>query len=271
MTSSEFFDQRSLLRAYAEVETVQRKLPDDALGVIAREVVSRLADQFADRLAEVGRPSDELIVQLCDALLSDEREAAANIIYRAQREGASHEDLCLSYLAVASRQLGVWWDEDRVSFVKVTMAAGRIYAILRGLRREAPVQILDPKRVATFVSVPGDTHKLGVTMAADLLRERGWDIRLLVGLEHDDLIDALTAEAPHLIGISTGGKRSLPALLRLVVALRIATSSARILVCGQVDDDDFKYVGVAGVDSVATDFETAAAEMDRLIGLVPTA
>ena len=269
MSASELFDHRNLQRAYAEVETVQRKLPDDALGAIAREVVRRLADQISESLAEVGNPSDEVIVQLCDALLSDEREAAATLISRVQREGASHEALCLSYLAVASRRLGDWWEEDRVSFVKVTMAAGRIYAILRGLRQETPVQILDPKRVATFVSVPGDNHKLGVTMAADLLRERGWDIRLLVGLDHDDLVDELKAEAPRLIGISTGGKRSLPALLRLVVALRIATAPARILVCGQVDDDDFRYVGVSGVDGVATDFETAAAEMDRLIGLGP--
>ena len=89
---------------------------------------------------------------------------------------------------------------------------------------------------------------------------------MLVGLEHDDLVNELKAEAPHLIGISTGGKRSLPALLRLIVALQIATGPAKILVCGQVDDDDFHYVGVSGADEVATDLATAAAEMDRLIG-----
>ena len=133
------------------------------------------------------------------------------------------------------------------------------------------LRILNPKKVATFVSVPGDNHKLGVTMAADLLRERGWDIRLLVGMDHDALIDELAADAPTLIGISTGGKRSLPALLRLIVALRIATRPARILVCGQIADDDFQLVGVSGADSVARDFETAATEMNRLIGLIPAA
>ena len=89
---------------------------------------------------------------------------------------------------------------------------------------------------------------------------------MLVGLEHDDLVNELKAEAPHLIGISTGGKRSLPALLRLIVALQIATGPAKILVCGQVDDDDFHYVGVSGADEVATDLATAAAGIDRLIG-----
>ena len=269
MAASELFDQRSLLQAYAEVETVQRKLPEDALGVIAREVVRRLADQISERLAEVGQPSDPVIDELCNALLSDDREAAARMITKAQRDGASHEALCLSYLAVAARRLGDWWEEDRVSFVKVTMAAGRVYAILRGLRRETPLRILNPKKVATFVSVPGDNHELGVTMAADLLRERGWDIRLLVGMDHDDLIDELAADPPSLIGISTGGKRSLPALLRLIVALRIATRPARILVCGQIANDDFHLVGVSGADSVARDFETAATEMNRLIGLSP--
>ena len=120
-----------MLRAYPEVETVQRNLPDDALGVIAREVVRRLADQISERLAEAGHPSDPVFDELCNALLSDDREAAARMITKAQRDGASHEALCLSYPAVAARRLGDWWEQDRVRFVKVTMAAGRVFAILR--------------------------------------------------------------------------------------------------------------------------------------------
>jgi methanogenic corrinoid protein MtbC1 len=213
----------------------------------------------------VAHPSDGAIDDLCMALLSDDREAAARMIARVERDGASHEAICLSYLAVAAQRLGQWWEDDRLSFVAVTLGTGRIYAILRGLKRRNPFGGMGATRFATFGAVPGDNHNLGVAMAAELLREKGWDIRLLVGLDHDAMITRLTDEAAPLVGLSAGGKHALPALLRLVVALRIASPASHILVCGQIAPEDVDLIKASGADFVTTDLDAAMGDMDRLI------
>lgn len=46
-------------------------------------------------------------------------------------------------------------------------------------------------RSALFATVPGETHTLGITMAADLFWDHGRRIDLRTGLDHDALIDAV--------------------------------------------------------------------------------
>ena len=47
----------------------------------------------------------------------------------------------LEYLALAARKLGKWWEEDRVSFLDVTLGTGRIYAIIRAVSPARPVPV----------------------------------------------------------------------------------------------------------------------------------
>ena len=212
-------------------------------------------------------PCPDQIDALCTALLARDDSEAVTLIEAAQRRGASHEMLCESYLADASRRLGEWWTDDRVSFYQVTLAAGRIYAILRILRLQSCLPMPDLARSAIFANVPGDDHTLGITIAADLARDRGWDIELFLGRSHDDLVSDLARRDAPLIGLSAGSRRSLPALVRLIVALRLTKPATRLFVCGQIaaPDRDIDLVGVAGVDAVAADFDAAIAFMDRTV------
>ena len=88
--------------------------------------------------------------------------------------------------------LGTWWEEDRVSFVEVTVGTSRMYAIMRALRRQMPLASHIHSKSAIFASVPGETHVLGVRMAADLLRKEGWDIELKIGRTHEELVVEMT-------------------------------------------------------------------------------
>lgn len=269
MSRSATFDRRMLEVAFSEIEAVQRSLPKATLNTLAAEVVSRVANNLRFDVQPDLVPCSDEIDMLCNALLSDDPGAAATFIQQAQLKGSSYETLCLLYLSVAARRLGEWWDNDEVSFYRVTVAAGRIYAILRILRRERPIGAQNMMRAATFASVPGENHTLGITIASDLARERGWDIELFVGLTHDALVEKLEQRQPVLIGLSASGKRSLPALTRLIVALRIHNPGARILVCGQIAAQNLTLVGVTGADAAAADFDSALAHMDRLLN-IPT-
>lgn len=267
MAGATMFDRRMLEVAFSEIEVVRQSLPQAALTTLAQEVVHRVARNLGTPLPPELAPRPDEIDALCDALLSEEPAAAAAFIEEARKKGSSYEALRLSYLSAASRQLGVWWDEDRVSFYRVTIAAGRIYAILRILRMTRPISLPDMRRAAIFASVPGESHTLGLTMATDLARDRGWDIELFVGLTHDALVEQLCQRESRLICLSASGKRALPALTRLIVALRISNPDARILICGQIVSTGLGLVGVTGADAVAPDFQGAIDQMERLLNL----
>lgn len=262
MNASDPISAELLNRALSAVEGARHRLPEDALRMLAQEVLERVARQSP--LQPAARAPAREIDDLCAALLSDDRQAASEFVLHAQARGIGQDVLCLSYLAVAAAKLGEMWEEDRVSFLQVTVAVGRIYALMRSLRRSMPVPLLAEGRVATFVSVPGEDHTLGVAMAAELLRTKGWDIQLLVGLGHNRLVDELASAKPRLLGISTSGKRSLASLTRLLVAARLSMPAVRILVCGHVDPSDVDLIAVSGADSVALSFEAAAAELERM-------
>ncbi len=265
LSRSAFFDRHLLEAAFTEIDVVQRSLPQTTLNTLAVEVVSRVANNLRVEGDPDQQPGFEEIDKLCNALLADDPGAAASFIEAAQTKGSSYETLCLLYLSAAARRLGAWWDNDQVTFYRVTVAAGRIYAILRILRRERPLGAPNLRRAASFASVPGENHTLGITMASDLAREHGWDIELLVGLEHEALVAKLEQSQPLVIGLSASGKRSLPALTRLVVALRIGVPNARILVCGQIAASNLTLVGVTGADAAATDFHGALGHMERFL------
>lgn len=262
-------DRQMLGIALTEVDVIRQKLPEWALTEIAEEVVRRVARSRALVVPSDLSPEPQKIDDLCAALLSDDAEAAVSVIETAQRGGVSPETLRLLYLAEAARRLGEMWTEDEVSFFSVTIAASRIYAILRILRLEPAVPSPDMRRAALFASVPGEQHTLGVTMAADMARDRGWDIELMVGLPHDDLVQVLQERQVALIGLSASGKRSLPALIRLIVALRISNPGAAILICGQIAALPLNLVGVTGADAAAGDFDEALRQMERLASIAP--
>jgi hypothetical protein len=71
-----------------------------------------------------------------------------------------------------------------------------------------------------FCAVPGEQHTLGVMMAADLFRRNCWDVGLLLGLEHSEILDRLERDDRDVIGLSCSGDHSVNALERLMIALR---------------------------------------------------
>jgi methanogenic corrinoid protein MtbC1 len=257
--------------AFSEIDAFRHALPEKALNVLAQEVVGRVARKLVVPVLPDFGPDAGDIDRLCDALLSEDTNAAATFIENLRMKGSSYETVCLAYLAAAARRLGQRWDDDEITFYRVSVGAGRIYAILRVLRLARTVPVPDMVRAATFASVPGETHTLGITMATDLARDRGWDIELFLGLSHDALVEQLEQRQPALICFSASGKRSLPALTRLIVALRISNPHSHILLCGQISDTQLSLVGMTGADAVAHDFEEAIVQMGRLLELRHTA
>ena len=237
----------------------------ESIHTLAAEVINRLSVRFADcRPPELVIPADRLDT-FCHALLREDDETCLGMVDAMVVDSGSVDQVYLSFLGAAARQLGTWWEEDRATFSEVTIGTGRIYAMLCALR---PV-LLETKSVqsrhAVFASAPGEQHFLGVTMAADMFRARGWDIELFTGQDHEALIETVDRLDPAFIGLSAHGKRSSMPLLRLVVALRAGHPGSYILVSGNIANEDVTTKDITGADLVTTDIEAAYIEMQRMV------
>lgn len=241
-------------------------LSERALGDLAQEVITRLTRWSEEEAArsDSARAEFQDIDGLCADLLAANNAGIDRRIAQALASGATHEQVSLHYIAVAARRLGVMWQEDDISFHDVTLAAGRLLLILRDLRAMLEPRPLRRGRVALFASVPDETHVLGITMAADLFRDKGWDIDLRVGVSIDGLISAARSGAYPIIGLSAGSIDRLKGLAQFIVELRLAAPQVLVLVAGNLAHLDPHLALRVGADAAAWSMEDCLSEMERL-------
>ncbi|MBF9057991.1 hypothetical protein HKCCSP123_02230 [Rhodobacterales bacterium HKCCSP123] len=197
--------------------------------------------------------------------LCDEDDAAASLLVDDLLEaGVPVTDLCLDHLAPAARRLGDLWDRDRLPFTEVALASARIQAILRRLPADRTPSRPQHARGAIFGAVPGEQHTLGVMMAADLFRRGGWDVSLLVGLGHDEMLQRMLRDDRPVIGLSCSGDHSYPALRRLLAAIAKARPEAEILLSGQIAQAPDRIADLPARVVPVTDMAGAEAEMARI-------
>ena len=244
--------------AVKEIGTLKEKLPQDAFAALAREVIRRLSDHPVAAAGSVAFPSDAKIDELARALMEPDAEAGIAFIKRVQEKGASVETVYIAYLSEAAKTLGQWWEEDLVSFAEVTAATGHIYAVMRGLKPMFQSDAPTPAQPsAFFTAVPGETHLLGVSMAADLFRKQGWDIAFKREFDHDEIVQYAAHSQMPLIGLSAGGEHCLAPLARLVVALRISVPDASIMVSGAILSTSYESVKSLGIDILPNSMDDA--------------
>lgn len=246
-------------QSFTDLSQLQMQLPEEVLVALAREVLDGLARKLA-------QPSvrDAAITELCDALIGSDAKAAAKLIEARHQQGADVNTLYLEYLAPAAHELGSRWKSDKITFADVTVGTGRIYAIMRSLRRRTTSARNIDSKTAFFASVPEDDHTLGVKMAADLARKDGWNVDFEIDGSHEEILTRIENGGHTLIGLSGGGKHSVPNLTRLVLALRVQQPGAMILISGNIVDVAPDTLRLMHVDGMARDYQSAMSELDRL-------
>ena len=274
--SSQFgstLDADAHLRAHEAVSLRARKFPADALRQLAEEVLTRLASRFQSApLPLEGVPSDDAIDALAESLISSDSNEGLSFVISLQKQGVCKDTIYLGYLAGAARRLGERWVEDTLSFADVTLGAGRLYIILRALRPVFTPPNFCPKtaRTALFCSAPGEDHVLGVTMATDMFRERGWTIDLRTGISHDELVQAATERCYPIIGLSASSRRMVLPLTRLIASLRVVNPASYILVSGELTALEENLGKIVDADFVAHDAPEAITELHRFAATLET-
>ena len=246
-------------------------LPEAAVRALAREVIGRL-DRIKPNYVKIdAAPSITQITELCEALLSSDNDAGHRLAMAARANGMPIETLHLGYIAEAARMLGTRWENDEASVSQVIIGAGRIYGILRTLREMfVSVRLQRPDRYrAVFASTPGETHTLGVTMAADHLRCKGWQVDMKSGLAHDALVKAISNDDYPVIGLSASTPMMIFPLARLIVALRVTNPAAWIMVGGLIVQEEPHIQSLVDADGVVLDIQSAEAQMEAHMAGAP--
>lgn len=252
-----------LLRAHDHLMQRGQTLPNAALRVLAREVILRVSRVEPLQAPQNGQPKTAEVEHLCDALLSPDDTAAADLVRTARLDGMAADALYHGYIAEAARRLGQRWDRDEATAAQVILGAGRVYAILRDLRAVFLAERLTapPGAEAVFASVPGEVHGIGATIAADTLRRNGWDIALRLGLGHEALVEEIARLQPTMVGLSASLPTMTFATARLIVALRIRCPQVWVLVGGPIVGHDPDIARIVDADAAAAGIDEGAALM----------
>ena len=251
-----YLDRRAARRALASANAMPEVLSRGSVNVLARDVISRLVTRNAGELNAAGRT-------MADALLSPDDGACLRLTTRLIAGGVTVEEVYLTHLAGAARFLGLRRQLDDLTSAQMTIAAARIYAIIRGLGAQFAGDGRPDGRHAVFATVPGEMHTLGVTMAADLFRRDGWEIDLKVGRAHDELLAELEISDFAILGLSVSTPESLQELIRLVAAVRIAHPHAKIVVAGQLAEIEPNLQDLTDADEVSSKLDTLRVVMRR--------
>jgi methanogenic corrinoid protein MtbC1 len=262
------FDRSAYQNATQQLRLVETELPQDAISNLAREVVRRLAFRMPRHENVADLPTQSEIDLLCAALLSGDNRAADQFILAARRDGVDTAAISRGYVAGAARKLGQMWDDDRISFIDVTLACGKLYGIIRGLRHVLAPQIIQGRetRPALFALVPGETHTLGIEIATDHFRRDGWDVDMLMGLDHDAMVAEADLRHYEAIVLVANSDRMLEPLTRLSLALRITQPLAHIIVAGGILDHHPDILRLVGAEAVMADLDSAIAILRDVLG-----
>lgn len=259
-----------LRQAHEALRQRGQDLPVAALRLLAREVILRVSHAVTANSDHANLPRRSEINLLCDALLSRDDTAAADLVRAARQGGMSAQSLYHHYIAAAVREMGERWERDEASSAQVILGAGRVYVILRELRAVFLSEhlVAPPGAEAVMASVPGEVHGLGVTMAADALRMRGWSVTLRVGLGHQALVEEIAALHPTMVGLSVSDQAHLLSTARLIVALRVRCPQVWIILGGPLVAQDPDVARIVDADAGAVDLEVGyrlmAAHLDEL-------
>ena len=252
-------DRTDLSAFQADFDTLRTRLPSDAVASLAREVLTRVAQQSRDAVNE---PTE--LEKLTQALISADDTALNALVEHYHNSDMPVEVLYLRHLAPAARLLGEWWENDKATLSDVAVGTGRIYALMRAFNHRLPPSPRLVGKQAFFASVPGETHTLGVSMAVDLYRREGWKIEIAMGVPHDVLVDRIVSSGHMLIGLSAGGVHALPDLARLILALRVSIPHARILVSGNIVAEAEDSIRLIHPDAMNSSYEGAHEELETL-------
>lgn len=227
--------------------------PPDAAPVLVQEVLRQLRHkERPPRMAARARVCPRFAAILLDAALAPDFDTSA-VLGTLLDAGIPADDIADSYVPSVAQKLGSDWADDRLSFARVTVAAGRLQALLGRLG-----QSNDMARAAhpgapnvLLVSFQGDEHTLGWKLVSVQLRRRGAAVHAVLDIAPDAAADIAEQAGFDLVLVSASRPQVMAQVGRMVAALRARAVPVPPIVLGGIVvdllDDDSRCADVAAM------------------------
>lgn len=238
----------------------QGRLPARRVGTEWRVSPDAVASFLDDAPVEIEAPEGvDWAERLIDPLLAGDEPAAWALIERALAAGRDPEFCYLDMIATAIARIDerrVVGEQDAAGQPLATAVALRLVARL-GARFRRPGR---SRGSVVFGAPSGERHSLPLTIVADLVRLRGFDVLELGADTPPEAFGAAAARATRLvaIGISVTDPNHADAARASIRAIRDVAPSTPIVVGGQAITNDAAALEL-GADTWASDGRGAAA------------
>jgi len=195
-------------------------------------------------------------IAFLDSLLSEEASAAGSLAEAHLSRGHSLQTILLDLFAWAACELGELWDDDRVSFVDVTIGLCRLHEALHRTSEQAGLRAAaEPAGMPSILIAiaPGEQHAFGALMASELFRKEGWSVTTDTSGDPLSITKILASRRFDIAGLSVSHVAAIDGLAPLIKAMRAASKnpSLKLVVGGQLFEQSPEIAQEIGADGIA--------------------
>jgi methanogenic corrinoid protein MtbC1 len=242
------------------------------LDVISQQIELAVGQNVIPLLTDLRQSMDVAEVERLTATLSrGESQPLARTLEQRRAEGQTSEHLCLTLLTLLARRLGEWWEQDRCTFVEVTLGMIVLHEQLRALAPGmAPATKIGGGRSALMMTTIGSQHSMGIAMVAEFFRAGGWAIMDDSVDSAESLIARVSQQWFGLVAISVGSTDAVAGLAAQVSAIRKHSRNPQVAVMlgGPALLAEPSLANAAGADATAPDAAEALRRAEALVALM---
>lgn len=186
-----------------------------------------------------------------------EPDAAVQHVQDLIDEGVSFQRILLDLMAPAARELGEQWENDKMSFVEVTLGVARMHRILRefdGVPEHMWSKSGDGRH-ALLLPVPGELHTFGLRLVQEFLLRESWSVTNRP-VESPDLLKFVVRNGHYdIAGLSLSGETMIEPFLTSIKTIRehSVNRDIRIIVGGHLFVERPDLINTCGADAYGAD------------------
>lgn len=228
--------------------------------IIPRLMIAHAEDRPQEAITTATVTADD-VEAVAPLALAAGTEALLARVEEVLARGVSIDMVMVDLLAPAARLLGEWWEDDRCTFVDVTMGLWRLQGLVHDIAGRAPAarQRAIGGRRALFSAMPGDQHDFGTVVIDEVFHRDGWLTERPSGADRSELLRLIGSQWFDLVGLTVSCDCHVRSLAPLIAALRNVSRNPRlcVMVGGRVFVANPAIAMRVGADGTACDAKQA--------------